>query len=138
MNTPEQNADLRLAEHWISWVLRWGLWLSAAVLALGLMTSWFKPNSRGFSSQEIQALMSNEAAQAPGVPQNLPQWLEGLLAWDAGTLIALGVVLLIALPVVRVALAAGIFLLERDKVYVVLSLLVLAVLLFGMFLGRGL
>jgi len=138
MNPEIEKANLRRAELWISFVLRWGLWLSAAVLAVGMLTSWLKPNSRGFSPQELQVLTAAQGAQAPGVPYHFDEWVAGLTSFDAGTVIALGVVLLIALPVVRVALAAGIFFLERDRVYVGLSLLVLTVLLFSMFLGKGL
>jgi uncharacterized membrane protein len=47
----------------------------------------------------------------------------------------LGILLLIATPVCRVLFAIVAFVLEGDRLYVVVSLLVLAVLLFGMFHG---
>ncbi|MGA7857833.1 MAG: DUF1634 domain-containing protein [Terracidiphilus sp.] len=46
--------------------------------------------------------------------------------------IQLGLLLLIATPVARVALAAAGFALERDRLYVVVSLIVLAVLVFSL------
>jgi len=46
-------------------------------------------------------------------------------------IIQLGLVLLIATPVARVAFAALGFYLERDRLYVVVSLIVLAILTFG-------
>jgi uncharacterized membrane protein len=46
-------------------------------------------------------------------------------------LIQLGLVLLIATPIARVALAAIGFYLERDRLYVGVSLIVFAILLFG-------
>jgi uncharacterized membrane protein len=57
---------------------------------------------------------------------------------SAGTLrpdaiIQLGLLLLIATPIARVALAALGFYLEGDRVYVVVSLIVLSVLLFSIF-----
>jgi uncharacterized membrane protein len=48
-------------------------------------------------------------------------------------LIQLGVVLLIATPVARVALSAVAFLRQRDRLYVAATLTVLAFLLFGLF-----
>ena len=56
----------------------------------------------------------------------------GLLAGDARCLIQLGLLLLIATPVARVAFAAAAFAMEKDRTYVVISLIVLAVLLYGL------
>lgn len=133
-----QKVQWRRTELIISFLLRWGLWLSATVIAVGMVTSWIAPNSRGFSPQELARLTQSQGGEAPGVPHHLNEWVSGLVAFDAGTIIALGIVLLIALPVVRVALSAFLFLSERDLTYVALSSLVLGVLLFGLFLGKGL
>ena len=51
---------------------------------------------------------------------------------DAEGLIQLGLLLLIATPVFRVVVAAGGFFLERDRLYVLVSLIVLAVLLWSL------
>jgi len=48
-------------------------------------------------------------------------------------MVQLGLVLLIATPVARVALTLGAFILQRDRLYVVLTTVVLALLLFGLF-----
>ena len=50
----------------------------------------------------------------------------------AGSIIQLGLLLLIATPIARVALAAVGFFLERDHLYVWVSLIVLAVLLYSL------
>ncbi len=47
-------------------------------------------------------------------------------------LIQFGLLLLIATPIVRVVLSAGIFALQRDTRYVVFTLIVLAVLFYGL------
>jgi uncharacterized membrane protein len=44
-----------------------------------------------------------------------------------------GIVLLIATPVARVALMLGAFVLQRDRLYVALTAVVLALLLLGLF-----
>jgi uncharacterized membrane protein len=51
---------------------------------------------------------------------------------DPQSIIQLGLLLLIATPIARVALAAAGFLFERDRLYFWVSLIVLAVLLFSL------
>lgn len=50
-------------------------------------------------------------------------------------LIQLGVLLLIATPVARVAFSVYVFLRQRDRLYVIVTLAVLALLLFSLFSG---
>jgi len=59
--------------------------------------------------------------------------VRGALARDPRGMVQLGLVLLIATPVARVALTLVAFLLQRDRLYVVLTTIVLALLLFGLF-----
>jgi uncharacterized membrane protein len=58
--------------------------------------------------------------------------LHGLGRGEAGALIQLGVLLLVATPIARVVLAAVSFAVERDRLYLAISMAVLGVLLFGM------
>jgi len=72
-------------------------------------------------------------------PENLRQIAgvgRGVAAGDPASIIVLGVLLLIATPVARVAFAVVAFAMERDKLYVAVSLVVLAVLLFGFIYSR--
>ena len=57
----------------------------------------------------------------------------GAFTLDPRGVVQLGLVLLIATPVARVALTLGAFLLQRDRLYVVLTAIVLVLLLFGLF-----
>jgi uncharacterized membrane protein len=69
-------------------------------------------------------------------PANLRQLKDmghGLTTGDPATIIQLGVLLLIATPVARVAFALVAFAIERDRLYVAVSATVLAVLLFSFF-----
>lgn len=71
-----------------------------------------------------------------GMPENLtrlPLILHGVLELRGQNIIQFGLLLLIATPVARVAFAAVAFALERDYLYVGITLLVLAVLLFSLF-----
>lgn len=57
----------------------------------------------------------------------------GASTFDPRGIVQLGLVLLIATPVARVALTLGAFLIQRDRLYVVLTAIVLVLLLFGLF-----
>jgi uncharacterized membrane protein len=51
--------------------------------------------------------------------------------------IQFGILCLIATPVARVAFSAVAFMLEKDRLYVVVTLIVLSVLLYSLFLARA-
>ena len=56
----------------------------------------------------------------------------GALALRADAIIQLGLVLLIATPVARVAMSLVAFILQRDRVYIVVTTIVLALLIFSL------
>jgi uncharacterized membrane protein len=58
--------------------------------------------------------------------------LRGIGRGDASAIVDLGILLLVATPICRVIFAVIAFAIERDRLYVAISLTVLAVLLFGM------
>ena len=59
--------------------------------------------------------------------------LKAALALDSRGLLQLGIILLIATPVARVAFTLAAFAVQRDRIYVVLTTVVLLVLLYGLF-----
>jgi len=59
--------------------------------------------------------------------------MAGLAHGQANAIVQMGILLLIATPIARVVFAAVAFSIERDRLYVAISLTVLAVLLYGMF-----
>jgi uncharacterized membrane protein len=70
-----------------------------------------------------------------GEPANL-RTLRGILAtafsFQGAGIIQLGVLILIATPVARVAFSAAAFAVEHDRLYVVITLIVLGVLIFSL------
>ena len=78
------------------------------------------PNYRTFSSE-------------PAKLRKLGDLVHGIAVGDPAAVIQFGVLLLIATPMARVAFALVAFAIERDKLYVAVSVTVLAVLLFGFF-----
>lgn len=63
--------------------------------------------------------------------------LKGVLTWQCRSVIQLGLLLLIATPVARVAFSVFAFAFERDWAYVVITLIVFAILLFSLLSGYG-
>lgn len=59
------------------------------------------------------------------------------LSGDSRAIVQLGLVILIGTPVARVALTLGAFLLQRDRLYVLTTSIVLALLLYGLLWGRA-
>lgn len=58
--------------------------------------------------------------------------LRGMARGEAAAIIEVGILLLIGTPIARVMFAVVSFAIERDRLYVAISLTVLAVLLYGM------
>ena len=104
----------------IGWILQGGVMVSAAVILFGLFLELFQPDK--FAPQKLQSF-----------PQTFGQVWAGLLVLRPQAVIVLGLLLLIATPVVRVAASIVAFALERDRRFVVITLAVLAILLFSIF-----
>jgi uncharacterized membrane protein len=68
----------------------------------------------------------------PGELRGVTGVVRGALAGRSDALIQLGLLLLIATPVARVVFSIFAFIEQRDRVYVVITLIVLAALLFGL------
>ena len=63
--------------------------------------------------------------------------LRGALELRSESIVQLGVVILIATPIIRVAFTFVVFLLQRDRIYVAITGVVLALLLFGLAFGMA-
>ena len=104
----------------IGCVLQGGVILCAAIIVFGLFLEFLQPNK--FAPQKLQFF-----------PQSFGQVWAGLLVLRPQAVIALGLLLLIATPVVRVAVSIVAFAVERDRRFVVITTVVLLILLFSIF-----
>lgn len=71
----------------------------------------------------------------PSVDRIVGQIIAGAIALRARSIIQLGLLLLIATPIARVAFSLVAFALERDRTYVVITAIVLTVLLYSLISG---
>ncbi len=115
--------DVRL-EGFIGNLLRAGVLLAASVVFLGGVAFLVQHHAD-------PAQFSHFAVEGPRL-RTLAGIVESAAHLSSLGMIQLGLVLLIATPVARVGLAAAGFFLERDRLYVVVSLIVLAVLIYSL------
>ncbi len=123
-----QMSLVRQAELTISNVLRGGVLLSAAVILVGVILYYTHPQA--------------PPAEALTYPHTLGQVIPGLMSGSPEAIITLGLLILLATPVLRVAVSIGAFALEHDWLYVAITTLVLALLLssilvLGAVFGKG-
>lgn len=105
----------------IGWILQGGVILSAAIILIGVILLPLRPG--GLSVQRFLTF-----------PQTLSQVWAGLLVLRPQAIIALGLLFLIATPIVRVMVSIVAFMLEHDRRFVVITIFVLAILLLSNFL----
>ena len=117
-------ADLKM-EIAISRMLRAGVSLAAVVVFVGgflylLQAHGVAPDYRHF-----------HGIASP--PDRIAPVLDGIRHLDSRSIIRLGILLLIATPIMRVAYCVYSFAAQKDKLYVVVSSIVLTVLLYSFF-----
>jgi uncharacterized membrane protein len=125
---PEPWKDRRLEEI-LGNLLRSGVLFSAAVVFAGACVYLFRhahepANYRIFRGE-------------PSDFRTIPGIIRSALGGHGRGLIQLGLLFLIATPIARVALSIVGFAMERDRMYVVFTVIVLAILLYSL-LGSGL
>lgn len=111
-------------EEWIGNLLRVGVTLAATVVLFGAGIYLARhgretPHYRVFRGEPADLRTISGIAKAA-------------LAVQGRGLIQLGLLLLIATPVARVAFSVAAFAIERDRLYVVVTLIVLAVLMYSL------
>jgi uncharacterized membrane protein len=117
----------------ISRLLRFGVVTSLSIVGLGLLLMFIHHPSYLRSAMDLQRLTSPGAA----FPHTLREMMTGLAAMRGQAVVVLGLLLLIATPIMRVAVSVAGFVLQRDRVFVVITSAVLAVLLVSFLLGKA-
>ncbi len=114
----------RPMEMWISRGLLAGVVLSAAIILTGLALFLVRGPGGGESLKDLVTQQKTAA--------DLGAILRGIGHGDGKSLIQLGLFVLILTPISRVALSVFFFLRERDRIFVIITTIVLLVLLGGL------
>ncbi|MGO8946826.1 MAG: DUF1634 domain-containing protein [Ktedonobacterales bacterium] len=118
-----ENSVARRSELIISSVLRGGVILSAIVISIGVVAYYLATSPRLIY---------------PGgrnYPSSIPTIWFGLTHADPVAIVALGLVILLATPVVRVAVSIVAFAISQDRLYVAITTLVLLILILSLLSG---
>jgi len=132
----ERSNARRLGHRWtddameqlIGNLLRYGVLIAAAVVLLGGLLYLVQHGS----AQPAYHVFQGE----PTTLRNLHDILVGATTLQSRWVIQLGLLLLIATPVARVALSLVAFAVQGDRLYVVITAIVLGVLAYSLFFGR--
>lgn len=122
----------RDVEQYIGKLLRYGVMLSCAITIFGGIIYLY----------QHKGVMVDYSPVPTGMAFGVEEYLRELntifprmLDFDGAAIIQFGVLVLIATPIIRVAFSAFSFLIEKDYLYVVITLIVLAIIMANMFLG---
>ena len=120
----------------ISELLRWGVAASLALLATGTLLCFLHSadyGAAGGTTADLQRLLHGDTP----FPRTAAWLLDGLRHAQGQAVIVLGLLLLIAPPVLRVAVSIVGFALEKDRSYVLITIVVFVLLLVSFTLGRA-
>jgi uncharacterized membrane protein len=126
------DAKVRKVELVISTLLRVGVGASLLVIVFGtVLTFVHHPEYL-----RLKEALPRVTGPGSAFPHTLGQVAEGVRRGEGRAVIVVGLLLLIATPVMRVAVSILAFVYERDPVFVVITSVVLGMLLLSFFLGN--
>lgn len=120
-------------ERFIGSFLRFNVFLSCGITLLGGIIFFIQ---HPFAKVDYSPIPEGEYFK--GVDFNLRYLntiLDGVLSFDGASIIQLGVIVLIATPILRVLISFFSFLIERDYLYMFITLIVFIIILSNMILG---
>lgn len=123
----------RDVELYIGKLLRYGVILSCTITTLGGILYLIQHHGKMADYSPIP-----DGEPFPGVETYLRELytiLPRVAQFDGAAIVQLGVCVLIATPVLRVVFSAIAFLIEKDYMYVVITLIVLSIILTNMIFG---
>ncbi len=112
----------------IGWILRSGVIVSMTIVTIGGTIFLWR---HGFSIPDYRTFK-----KVPYFISNSEGVFAGVMEGKGQAIIQLGIVILIATPILRVVFAVIAFALEKDRLYTLISLIVLFIILASMLTGR--
>ncbi len=122
----------------IAWLLRGGVIASFVIVAIGigavLITN--QTGYPGIHLDDVSSVLQYRAGK-PGFPNSLDEVFSGVLTVKPYAIIVLGLLVLIATPVARVAFSIIWFVRQRDWMYVLVTAFAFAMLMLSFALSVG-
>lgn len=133
------DAQIRLVELIVSYLLRAGVAISFVTVTVGivLLVATGKTGYGAFDAAHVHRVIEYQGKQ-PSFPSSLKDVWDGLRDAKPYAFISLGLLMLIATPVTRVAVTCVAFLVERDYQYVLITGFVFCVLMLSFLMGKAL
>lgn len=129
MSEPTHGVSDYEVEQIIGRLLQIGVLIAAAVTLVGSVLLLARTGSAHASFAEF-------TGTAPGF-RSITGIVSGLFTGQPAAIVQFGLLLLILTPIVRVAFTLVAFVLQRDRMYIMITSIVLVLLLFGLLFGRG-
>lgn len=126
-------ARIHRVEMVISTLLRTGVVVSIVLIVLGIALL-FMNRPASMNSPEQLLVMTRPGAE---FPHTIAAVVSGVTVLQGEAVIALGLLVLIATPVMRVAISIFAFVYERDGTFTLITSVVLVLLLLSFLLGAG-
>lgn len=117
----------RDVELYIGKLLRYGVILSSIITITGGIIY--------ISQHPDQQLNFKTFVGAPNYLRELTTLLPAVIKFDGMAIIQLGVAVLIATPILRIAFSIVAFAIEKDRMYIVITCIVLAIIVSNMIFG---
>ena len=114
-------------ENIISWTLRIGVIISACLIMIGIVIGIIYPSSAPIGAWSIKSKINTSSYSFGDI-------LYGIKAGDAYAYILLGMVVLAATPVARVMLSIISFAMGKNKIYTLITIIVLLDILIALFI----
>jgi uncharacterized membrane protein len=140
MNTPnptfplpaDRDPNMRRLEMLISRILRLGVIASVTLIVVGMIVT-FVQNPDYLSSSAVL-----DCAVGPGAtfPHELDALLASIYQMRGEAIVTLGLLVLLATPMMRVAVSTLTFIQQRDRTYALITAAVLCLLLLSLVLGK--
>jgi len=124
---------VRRVELLISNLLRIGVTASLSLIIIGTILTFIHHPVYISSATELQRLTQPGAA----FPHTKSDVLGGALQLHGSAVVTVGLLLLIATPVMRVAVSIFAFIYQRDRLFTFITTIVLCLLLLSFVLGKG-
>lgn len=132
---PPDGADHRVhrIEILISNLLRTGVLSSVLLVVIGLVVTFAQHPEYMSSSTTLHALTHTP----PVIAGSLGELLSQTAHLQGEAIITLGLIVLFITPVMRVAVSAVIFIYQRDRIFTIITIVVLLILMTSLFLGKA-